>query len=397
MTWTRPRDIRARLEKHWARGELLAARLRGDALFPLRIPCRSPKPADIAERFDDVRRWVAELKDNDREALGYGYRIEWRRVNLRVHGANDLPAAFVVETEADALRLIGKERAARQFDALAEQTLSRFPALREWLARRPLTALERAEEWDRWLAVLEHFQRRPRPGVYLRQLDIAGVDTKFIETRRALLIELLDAVLPPDAVDIEAKGARQFERRYGLREKPARVRFRLLDPALRIQGLRDLAVPVEEFAQLELPVRRVFITENEINGLAFPDVDQALVIFGLGYALDSLRDNSWLQSIETIFYWGDIDTHGFAILDRLRAHLPDTRSFLMDRGTFETHRSLAVDEPEAMRHKGELTRLTPPEQSLFEALRDGEYQGLRLEQERLPYGWVTEAVAGLTR
>src|SRR5690554_7500857 len=57
----------------------------------------------------------------------------------------NLPAAFVVEIEADALRLIGKERAARQFGALAEQTLSRFPALREWLARRPFTALEPAE------------------------------------------------------------------------------------------------------------------------------------------------------------------------------------------------------------------------------------------------------------
>jgi hypothetical protein len=31
--------------------------------------------------------------------------------------------------------------------------------------------------------VLRWFVANPRPGVYLRQLDIPGVDTKFIEVR----------------------------------------------------------------------------------------------------------------------------------------------------------------------------------------------------------------------
>lgn len=39
-----------------------------------------------------------------------------------------------------------------------------------------------------------------------------------------------------------------------------------------------------------------------------------------------------------VHYWGDLDTHGSAILDRLRAWLPQTRSFLMDRETLLDHR-----------------------------------------------------------
>jgi hypothetical protein len=34
----------------------------------------------------------------------------------------------------------------------------------------------------------------------------------------------------------------------------------------------------------------VLVTENEINGLAFPDVTGGIVIFGLGYGLDRLSE-----------------------------------------------------------------------------------------------------------
>jgi hypothetical protein len=41
-----------------------------------------------------------------------------------------------------------------------------------------------------------------------------------------------------------------------------------------------------------------------------------------------------------ILYWGDIDTHGFAILDRLRTGMPHMRSLMMDQATLQAHRSL---------------------------------------------------------
>jgi hypothetical protein len=57
-----------------------------------------------------------------------------------------------------------------------------------------------------------------------------------------------------------------------------------------IQGLSDIATPAAQFARLSLPVRRVFVTENEINGLAFPAVPESIVVFGLGYGLDRLSE-----------------------------------------------------------------------------------------------------------
>ncbi len=58
-----------------------------------------------------------------------------------------------------------------------------------------------------------------------------------------------------------------------------------------------------------------------------------------------------------IFYWGDRYTHGFAILDPLRAHFPDAASFLMDRRALLAHRQPWGEEPGPVRH--DLPRLAP--------------------------------------
>jgi hypothetical protein len=392
MSWTTPEQITAEVEKRWQRGDILAARLTGEPLFPLRLRLRRPSAREIVERFGDVGDWARALNAATREARGFGFELEREKVRSRVHGANTLPVAAIVPTEADALRLIRQSAAADRFQALSDATLRRYPALRDWLARRPLTLLDHAAHWGEVLAILDWFAAHPRPRLYLRQLDIPGVDTKFIETHRALLPELLDLVLPETAVDHTAVGARAFNERYGLRSERPLVRFRLLDPALYLQGLSDLSLPPEQFAALRLSLRRVFITENRTNGLAFPDCPGSMVVFGLGYGLERLAEVAWLRRVE-VHYWGDIDTHGFGILNRLRANLPAARSFLMDRATFQAHRTLWGREPADRRYTGDTSRLTADECALFEdLLTDRCGDRVRLEQERIGYRWLETAL-----
>ncbi|MCC5857150.1 MAG: hypothetical protein JJT90_03275 [Ectothiorhodospiraceae bacterium] len=395
MSWTTPGDLRQQLLRLWERGDWLSARVRGERIFPRTLRLRRPGSRELAQDFAAVRQWVQELQAHSRSARGYGYEITWRRVNHRVHGANDLPDGAVIPTEDDGLRLIGRQREAERFRCLVDETLRRFPSLTDWLVRRPQQLLAEAEAWPRILDVLSWFQANPNPRIYLRQLDIPGVDTKFIEGRRKLLSELLDAALPDQAVNRKVSGTRGFEQRYGLLGKPPLVRFRVLDVRLRIQGLSDLSVPAREFGELRLPVRRVFITENEINGLAFPEHPGSLVIFGLGYGLDRLAGVHWLQQVE-VYYWGDIDTHGFAMLNRLRTRLPHARSLLMDQETLEAHRELWGAEPHGKRFTGVLPNLTASEQAVYRALRDNAFGDcLRLEQERVGYGYLRRALSRL--
>jgi len=381
--WTSPDDLRGRLHKLWERGSLLAEA----GLFPLRLPLRGPAAGDLGGRYEAVRDWVQRWTQQDGKQ---GLTLEWREINSREIGRNQLPAAALFRDRDQALAWIGKRQSGRDFDCLRAQILEPYPALGEWLERRPLRALALKQQWPLLLAVLDWLCEHPRPGIYIRQLELPGVDTKFIEGHRKVLAELLDRVLDPGQIDDGARGLAGFEQRYGFLTRPVQVRFRLLDPALSLRGLRDLQVPAEDFARLELPVERVFITENEINGLAFPDLPGALVVFGLGYGLDSLKSARWLADT-AIHYWGDIDTHGFAMLDQLRSYFPHTRSLLMDRSTLLAHETLWGCEPSPTRKS--LTRLKADEQALYEDLcRDSLAPSLRLEQERIGFARLLEAL-----
>jgi hypothetical protein len=117
-----------------------------------------------------------------------------------------------------------------------------------------------------------------------------------------------------------------------------------------------------------------------------------MVIFGLGYGLERLAEVGWLRSVE-VHYWGDIDTHGFGILNQLRANLPEARSFLMDQATLQAHRTLWGREPADRRYTGDTSRLSRDEYALFEDLLAGRYgERVRLEQERIGYGWLETAL-----
>ena len=259
-------------------------------------------------------------------------------------------------------------------------------------------ALALADDWPRLLDVVDWVCCNPRPGIYLRQVDIAGVDSKFIENHRVPLAELLDLALPAEAVETAFGGRAGFCRRYGFRDKPVHIRFRVLDPEIAPFATgtdQDITVTAQTFARLDLPPKRIFITENEINFLAFPATGKSLVVFGAGYGFDMLSRACWLNDCQ-LFYWGDIDTHGFAILDQLRAHFPHVRSFLMDKETLMSHRSFWDVEPRP--ESRELPRLTPEESELFDDLRFNRLgKHLRLEQERIGFKWVLERMKRETK
>ena len=391
MKWTTPTDLQAQVHKLWDRGLLLASVAGGESVFPRRLALKGPDSRALGERFSEVRDWIAGLVAN--EGL---YRIEWRSVNHRVLGANRIPSAIWIDTLEQALGLIGKHRAAERFAGMVERTRETRAELIPWLAKRPLRALALAEEWPQLLAIVDWLSKHPRPEVYLRQVDLPGVHTKLIEGHRGVLAEFFDLVLPEEAIDATHTGAFGFCRRYGFLDKPARVRFRMLDPTVRLLPMasdQDITLTQAAFSSLAPPVTTVFITENEINFLAFPNVRDSMVIFGAGYGFANLIAAHWLQE-KNILYWGDIDTHGFAILNQLRGFFPHTVSFLMDRETLLAHRQFWGSEPQPQ--TGDLLRLTTEEQALYDQLRQHTWGvSVRLEQEKIGFRYLAAALQKL--
>jgi hypothetical protein len=386
-----PEEIKQRALKYWTNQRALRAWLNNEALFPLSISIRRPHAQWLLDHFAELRQSIVRLEKHCQCSLGYGYRIEYVDINHRQLGLQRLPKRVVFDHPLDLFRYIGKQRDFARLARLEQQISAQQPELRSWIAKNPLKVLEQAEAWPQLLATLDYFRAHPCPGRYLRELDIPDVDSKFIEQHKALLYELLDGVLPEEAKQATVTGLARhgFERRYGLKYEEPLIRFRMLDPAVGdFQGLSDITVPLSQFQQLKPDCRRVFITENKINGLSFPTLPSSIVVFGLGYGISSLKGVVWLNE-KSIFYWGDIDTHGFAILSQLRRYFPQTRSLLMDRDTLRRFRALWVKETDSMRFTGILPNLSHEEQALYHLLRDNEL-GLcvRLEQERISYEFL---------
>ena len=373
--WTTAADIRARARRRWDDGSILRS-VAADAPFPvIEVPLRGPRPGDIGDALDAVRSWIAGLEAGSRS--GSRYKVRYVLVGGRLIGRNSLPSRAVVESYEQAVALLGVVDQLRAYEAVLS-AVEPEPVVRAWVAANPLRALETAELWPTLLSAYCWLNTARGSGRYLREITAPGVDTKFVERHRALLAQLLGV---PSTVTGFLTG-------LGLSIKPEALRLRPSQAAGLTAGLSDLTVRLDELAKLNLAVSRALVIENEITFLSVPIPRDGAVLWGKGFEVDRTGAMPWLADAE-VAYWGDLDTHGFAILNQLRAWLPQTRSVLMDRGTLLAHRDRWVIEPSPTAAR--LDRLTADEQALYQDLvTDRLGERVRLEQERIAWDWVAE-------
>jgi hypothetical protein len=122
---------------------------------------------------------------------------------------------------------------------------------------------------------------------------------------------------------------------------------------------------------------RIIITENLMNFECLPEAANTLAIWGQGNAAELLHKVPWLAGCD-VYYWGDIDEHGFQILSRLRSKFPSIRSVMMEVATFEKYRHLTGAGEKAGKPPG---NLTAEEQKAYDVVAR---ENLRLEQEKIP-------------
>jgi hypothetical protein len=249
--------------------------------------------------------------------------------------------------------------------------------VRDWVGAHPHEALAVSADWEAMLTAYRWLDAARGSGRHLREIDVPGVDTKFVERHRAVLARLLGADRAPDA----------FARSLGLRTPPPLVRLRFDPVVLNLpESLTEATFRVSELSAVPATVRTAVIVENEATFLAVPIPKCGIVLWGRGFEVDRAGSLPWLTDA-AVHYWGDLDTHGFAILDRLRAWLPHTQSFLMDRHTLLQHRDRWVVEERPT--AAALARLTEPEAQLYSDLvSDRLGERVRLEQERIDWSWA---------
>jgi len=378
-----PKTLQQRALKIWLRGDVHSAWLQKTSCFPIEIPLKSISAKSLLTDYAELQDVISTLRKDSQK---HGYLINDKAISHRQLGEQKIPASIFFATETIFLSYLGKADEFSQFQQLTQQSLAQDGLLFDWLVRYPFKVMQYAEVWTKLLKVCAYFEAHPQPNCYIRQLDIKGVDSKFIEQHKSIIGELLTQTLAESAYRADITGLKNngFERRYGLRYDQALIRLRILDKTLAIHGLTDLTLTLSEFKQLDIPAKTVFIAENKVTVLAFPDYPEAIIIFGLGYAVNLLADARCMQQ-RKLFYWGDIDTNGFAILSRFRQYYPQARSLFMEQQTLDKFMALAGVEAKEKSCQLVLENLTQAENQLFQTLQASL---VRLEQERINFSFI---------
>jgi len=281
-----PKDIIQRLTTIYNRGEHIKAYLTNEP-FGVTIKFKRLSQKDIEQNFSKVRKWIEELNQSS-------FYIEFVEINYKSIGKQSIPQKLEINQEIF-LQQLSKIKIFQKHKRLIDQSLIQFPKLKELLISKPNLIILYDTVWIEILKVSEYFLSNPNPNLYIRELDIVGVDTKFIENHKKVLDIFLSHLLDRDISKLSQNG---FEKKYRLKYDLPTIRFRILDKSLYIYNMSDISLPLNEFIKLDIDCQRVYITENKINGLSFPDTPNSIAIFGLGYGVDSLKDIEWLKAKE---------------------------------------------------------------------------------------------------
>ncbi|MFJ3981306.1 Wadjet anti-phage system protein JetD domain-containing protein [Streptomyces fungicidicus] len=382
--WTRPEQVVETLRRKWTSGRYLTATAGGHPFEPIGVPLKGPTAADTLHHYEQALAWAQSWVPDRHPHL----RIQTKPIGGRNNlPSNTVPVRAWVDTRDNLWTLLHVTTEVKLFHTLYQQAAQHAPDLAQWMADHPMKVIAHTSAWHRLVHTACWIRDHTSEPVYLREIDTPGVDTKFIETNKGILAELLDCVLPESRVNTSALKS-NLVARYGFRTKPIYIRLRYLGASP--LPFSELTVRADELGDWPPGVRTVFVLENEITYLSLPPVSEAIAILGSGYAAALLRHLPWLDDVD-LYYWGDIDTHGFAILDQVRGHFPHTTSLLMDRATLLAHEAHWGEEKTQAR--GGLTHLTLEEAHLDQDLRTGVYRPhLRLEQERIAITAVREAL-----
>ncbi len=355
----------------------------GAGRWPLEIALGTPTEQAALAQWEGVSAWQAAWQT----WRGVG-ELVWCERRWRTTGTQRLPEKLLLNGPQEVAHWAGEAQRWSRASARHAALVERWPALAASLSRHFDMLAEYGDaDFQRLIDMLSWIIAHPGSRLYPRQLPIAGLDSKWLESRKGLVADLVTGIRG------ELRGERDFFQLCGLKAPPELMRLRILDAAMRsrVGGLGDITAPWEQVAGMDILPTHVFIVENLQTGLAFDDLPGAVVIMRLGYGVEVLGRLPWLARARCL-YWGDLDTHGFAILNRARAYLPAVESVLMDQDTLLNHREWWVAEKEPHQAEG-LGLLSSAEQAVYLTLKANQWgRNVRLEQERIPWDVAWRAV-----
>lgn len=372
-----PDELANRLARQWQNADLREQRLLNPDSWPLKMPIGKPSGAAVRDQISHVRQHLQRWRE-----VSAG-QIEWQPVRFQsTSEAIDIPTAWVLASPSEWIQATGNHEIRKEYETLNRLASHMDPHFHTLIVRRRSLVIDKPEnDVIRSGTLALQLQPGCAKGKPLRALSLAGIDSKFFERNRQLVIQMLDILFDGQASEtgLEAFLGAEDEGHHWLLVAD-------LDGTL--LPFSQMRVRANELQNTPLPGQRVLLVENERCLHQLPTAPGTVAVLGSGLNLIWLTA-PWLID-KTIAYWGDLDTWGLTMLGRARKHLPHLTPLLMDQAVFEQFRKeSAVEEPQPA-PAFVLSGLNKSEMELFRLLIQSE-RG-RLEQEFLPVHVVHNAI-----
>ena len=210
-----PSDVRQLLQRQFDRRH--QDWLVGAGAWPLEVALGIPSEQFALGQLAATRAWVAEW-----QAWQDGALLQWTERRWRTLGTQRLPELLRFDGPAQVAAWLGMGERWERAILRRAQLADRWPMLAPRLGKHFSVLADYSDlDFERLVSVTGWLAAHPDCGLYLRQLPVPGVDTKWIEARKPLLGELISSVTGRVEADLYAL--------CGLRRPPVLVRMRILE------------------------------------------------------------------------------------------------------------------------------------------------------------------------
>jgi hypothetical protein len=413
-----PEDARA-----WAR-QRFANQIRhwfdGGGEWPLSVSLERPTRSVVLRDVAAVKTWSAAWRSWLDRRRPNDPSVDIEEIEWPGMGPQTFASRLTFADASTVARFVGESVAWERAYERRTRLVASWPQLAKSGLGTFYTDLSQEAEadFDRLVALLSWFVIHPDSGLYVRQLPVQGVDTKWVDRARRwlvsqLLLRIKGGLASPDGPQAGGVDDRQaltetvgelsvleefadgsatpdFYRICGLLRPPTRMRIAVLCPELRRQigGVRNLESSVEDLVQLPMRLRGVVIVENLETAYSLEDAPGVVAVVKLGNAVSLVGQLPWTRGVP-VLYWGDVDSYGFSILAQARQalepHGSSVESVLMDVSAVERHLHLVVNEP-VQTSRVDCRWLRPSEIEVYEGLLGNRWgKQVRIEQERIAW------------
>ncbi len=375
-----PVELAYRLARQWENSDLREERLIGDGDWPVRMSIGRPTAQMVAEDWQMVSHHIKHWR-----AVRSG-QVVWESATFRAtRDSISIPTFWEISGPSEWVEAAADRSVAAEYSVLTRILSSSDPLFHPLFVRqrslwsdKPLSEILKAAELA---SILEPACAHGAP---LRALSLAGIDSKFFERHRGLILRLLD-------LRFDGEASRQGLETFLDAWQELDHWLLVVDLDGGIFPFLEQRVRSSELLKVDLAVRHLLIVENERCLHLLPRAQPGtVVVLGAGNNLRWL-EAPWVQRAK-VAYWGDIDTWGLTLLANARSMIPGLTALLMTQKDFEKQAEKHAVAESVIARLSPPESLTTPEKALYDHLLTCE-RG-RLEQEFFSREAVADSFTG---